>query len=412
MQSISRRTFVETLASPTLAPALASKRVNLACIGCGAHGAYLMRRIYESRQTISIHAVCDIYPPNLASAGDLVQAKEGRRPKSHHDYQEALVDRDVDAVFVAVPEHLHHPMLLAALEAGKHVYLDGCLGQTLEQSVRAIHVWQRSGLAVQIGLQNRSHFLYRRAKELIEAGMIGRVCEVRAFSHQVSPDRDPDWAGNPLTNIPSENWQRFLGALPHREWEGRHLFRWRNYWDYSAGISADLICHQMDTANFLCGRLAPVSCRASGALYAWENSDREVPDNLSVLYEYGDRFEVSLIVQLNASDPDSAEEFLGEDGSIEISKGRTLSVYRRKRSTNGFANPRTLELQLEMADAPINAVDTHVGNFLEAVRGREEALATPLAAHGCMVATHLAAFSYHANQRIVWNHGRPRLDIR
>jgi predicted dehydrogenase len=358
-----------------------------------------MQRLYASRQMIDVRAVCDIYPSNLEAAVALVETRQGTKPEAGFDFRKTLAAKDVEAVFLAAPEHLHHEMLLTALESGKHVYLDGCLGRTPEQFAGAMQAWRQSDLVVQVGLQNRSHELYQRAKELIASGTIGRVFEVRAFHNQVSPDRDPQWAAGTSAVLPAINWYAFLGSAPRRDLEYQRLFRWRNYEDYTFSVAADLLCHQADSAAFVCGRTAPpASCNASGAHYSGDGS-RELPDQFGVLYDYGDGLDVGISLRLNEPGPSFAEEFIGENGSVRIQNGQVLSVYRRKWSADGVSHPRILELQLDKPEGPEKAQDSHITNFLEAVRGRECPATPPPVSYSCMIAAYLAAASYRSHAR-------------
>jgi predicted dehydrogenase len=299
-------------------------------------------------------------------------------------------------------------MLVDSLTAGKHVYLDGCLGQNPEDTARAIQGWQRSGQVVQLGLQNRSHSLYRHVRELIDSGVIGRVHEVRATVCRPSPDRDPDWAAA-CGALSLESWKSFLAEAPACAVERRRLFRWRNYWDYSADIASDLLRHSVDTATFGIIRSAPSVCRASGALYAWANSDRELPDHFNLYYEYENQLSVTVSARLDDGEAVSSEEFLGTTGSVAVHDAKSLTVYRREPGPLRFATPRIRDHYEECPEAPVAALDAHLANFLEAIRGREHAVAAPSTVQGCMAAMQLAAMSYRANAPAIWNGGRPRL---
>jgi hypothetical protein len=83
----------------------------------------------------------------------------------------------------------------------------------------------------------------------------------------------------------NSDWSKFLGPAPRRDWDARRYFQWRLYWVYSAGISTDLVVHQTDITNFVCNRVVPASCMASGGMYRWtaSNDDRDVPDALSAI---------------------------------------------------------------------------------------------------------------------------------
>ena len=122
----------------------------------------------------------------MARGKDRMQTIWGNTPKTYEDYHELLATRVVDAVFIMTPEHLHHDMAIAALRAGKHVYLEKPLAHTIEEGFDIVREWKKSGKIVQVGTQNRSSSLYKKAKELVQQGMIGDVHFVRAFWYRNS----------------------------------------------------------------------------------------------------------------------------------------------------------------------------------------------------------------------------------
>ena len=181
------------------------------------------------------------------------------------------------------PEHLHHDMAIAALKAGKHVYIEKPLAHTIEEGWDIVKAWETvRRRSCQVGTQNRSSSLYKKAKELIQQGMVGDVHFVRAFWYRNGLPNEPSWR----YVIPAEatpqntDWKRFLGTAPKRAWDPHRYFQWRLYWDYSGGISTDLLVHQTDIVNFMLDKTVPKSCMASGGVYRWtdQTDDRDVPD--------------------------------------------------------------------------------------------------------------------------------------
>src|SRR5215471_7327239 len=125
----SRRTFFKSATAATIAavPVLAANdRLNVAWIGTGTRGYYLMQRYLAggNKSRADIVAVCDAYKGNLAKAKDLVQTEYGKAPKTYEDYRQLLADPSIDAVVIASPEHLHYPMFMAAIKAGKNIYVE------------------------------------------------------------------------------------------------------------------------------------------------------------------------------------------------------------------------------------------------------------------------------------------------
>ena len=176
----SRRDFVRT-AGAALAPAvLATQNVNseiqMAWIGTGGRGYYLMDMLYKGNsKPFKVVATCDTYDGNLAKGKDRIQTMGGNTPKTFKDFRELLADKSIDAVVIATPEHLHNDMAIAALKAGKHVYIEKPLSHTIEEGFEVVKAAEKSGKVVQVGTQNRSNSLYQKAKEMVAEGAIGSL---------------------------------------------------------------------------------------------------------------------------------------------------------------------------------------------------------------------------------------------
>src|SRR5262249_46625671 len=150
--------------------------------GCGGRGYYLMERAYQgSEGRFIITSVCDAFGPRIERAKERVKKMGGNDANGFGEYHDILKDPSVDAVIIATREHLHHSMAIAALRAGKNIYLEKPIAKTVEQGYEIIAEAEKSKKVVQVGTQNRSNELYKKAKELVQQGMIGDCHYVRAF---------------------------------------------------------------------------------------------------------------------------------------------------------------------------------------------------------------------------------------
>ncbi|MDQ6675997.1 MAG: Gfo/Idh/MocA family oxidoreductase, partial [Acidobacteriota bacterium] len=222
MSTVGRRDFLRTSAAvATTAASMArvaggaSDKVNLGWIGTGSRGFYVMGRAYESKDLMEVVAVCDTYAGNLAKAKDQVQTKGGNTPKTYVDYRELLADPNVDSVAISTPEHLHFAMAMAALKAGKNIYLEKPIAHTIEEGAQIVALAEKTGKVVQVGTQNRSNKLYKRAKEMNEQGMLGECHFTRAFWYRNFDTHAPvpaAWRYVIPDDASPENtdWKRFL----------------------------------------------------------------------------------------------------------------------------------------------------------------------------------------------------------
>src|SRR5882724_5088221 len=164
-----RRDFLKTAASaaalaiPAAMPAQgATDTPNIGWIGVGTRGYWVLQQMYAGNpNTTKVAALCDTFTDHLNKGVDYVQTKWGNKPDAYADYRRILDRKDIDTVFIATPEHLHYPMFMAAMKAGKHVYVEKPLAHTIEQGAEMVKAWEKAGVVAQVGTQNRSSTLYR-----------------------------------------------------------------------------------------------------------------------------------------------------------------------------------------------------------------------------------------------------------
>ena len=417
MDELSRRNFMKTAAAAALAAAPASMpvlgandRVKVGWIGTGSRGYHVMGQMYQgSKDMVEVVAVCDTFSGNLAKGKDRVQTMGGNTPKTYVDYKEILADPSIDVVFIATPEHLHYAMAMAALKAGKNIYLEKPIGHTIEEGAEIVKLAEKTGKVVQVGTQNRSNKLYIRAKEMFEQGMIGEVHYVRAFWYRNFDPTAPIPAAwryviPPDANESNSDWNRFLGSAPKRPFDKHRYYQWRNYWDYSGGISTDLLVHQTDISNFVLGKVLPTTCMASGGIYMWgKPDDREVPDTLSALYEYPDNFHLNYSCYFGNDQYGYGEQFLGSEGTIEVLDRQKLHFYPQKFNKQPIKGRQEVHLDYLKDFNQADATEAHVKNFIEAVQGKAKAIAPARAGQIAAIPGHMATLSYKNNKKIYWD---------
>jgi predicted dehydrogenase len=409
-ENTSRRSFVKAVALSAIPSLAQSDQVTVGAIGVGSRGYYLMERLYVgSGDNVKVLAVCDTYEGNKNKAKDRVQTMGKNTPTTHVDYHELLADKDINTVIIATPEHLHHSMTLAALKAGKNVYIEKPLAHTIEEGEEVLKAAKASGRLVQVGTQNRSNTLYGKAKELVGQGMIGDCHYVRAFWYRNSlPTGAPAWRYNIPKDADEKNtdWAKFLGPAKKRAFDKQRYYQWRLYWDYSGGISTDLLVHQTDIANFVMGKTVPRSCMASGGIYRWtdSNDDREVPDTMSAIYEYSGKFHINYSCYFGNDNYGYGEQFCGNEGTIEVLNRQVLTFSPQKFNGNPPAHVAARkELKIEMPGNDNKAVEAHLRNLIEAVQGKAKLIAPVEIGQQAAISGHLATLSLRNNKKVLWD---------
>ncbi|MEO8370419.1 MAG: Gfo/Idh/MocA family oxidoreductase [Candidatus Solibacter sp.] len=421
---LNRRNFIKA-AAVAAAPAVVSaqgtnNKINIGWIGVGTRGYAGLDWLHTAAANeVQISAIADTYQGYIARAQDRLQTIWGAKAKAYVDYRELLADKAIDAVYIMTPEHLHHDMTIAALKAGKHVYIEKPLAHTIEEGFEIVKAWEQAKKIVQVGTQNRSSSLYIKAKELIKQGLVGDVHFVRAFWYRNGLPNEPSWR----YVIPAEatpqntDWNRFLGPAPKKAWDPHRYFQWRLYWDYSGGISTDLLVHQTDIVNFMLGKTVPKSCMASGGNYRWTDpaDDRDVPDCLTAVYDYADKMQLNYSCYLGNEYFGYGEEIMGNEGTIRVMNRQDLyfepETYNSRSATVPSKAPEAIKARAAIhingqqeykeRDGAIN----HFRNFIQSILGKEQPIAPPPVGQQAAISGHMATLSYKNQKKVLWDEG-------
>ncbi|MBS1830613.1 MAG: Gfo/Idh/MocA family oxidoreductase [Acidobacteria bacterium] len=331
--STTRRHFLQASTAIPLATPLAfaaNDKIQIATIGIGGMGSEDTRSA-SAQPGVKLVAACDIYQ------GRLTRAKElwGSDLFTTRDYREILNRKDIDAVIIATPDHWHAKIAIDAMEAGKDVYVEKPMVQQIPDGVKVAEAQKRTGRILQVGSQRVSSIVYRKAKDLIEAGVIGdlnlveawwdRNSAIGAWQYSIPPDATPE-------NI---DWDRFLGSAPKRPFEPIRLFRWRNYKDYGTGVAGDLFVHLFSGLHYITGSTGPTRVYSTGGLRFW-NDGRDVPDVMLGIYDYPAHgklpaFNLALRVNfVNGASENSGFRFVGSEGTLSLSGSVTVTRVPRE----------------------------------------------------------------------------------
>jgi predicted dehydrogenase len=238
---------------------VADKKIRVGIIGCGDRGVGIMNVMKQLPEQFEIKAICDVLDFRLQNAINVYTSKN---LKSFKDYREVLDNKTVDAVFIATPLNMHFEIAQNALKAEKHVYLEKTMTYNADQAFELINIKKRYPAKVlQVGHQYRSSPLYYKVKEMIDAGYLGKVTQI-----------DCRWDRN-------GNWRR---AVPNPSLERQ--INWRMYKEYSGGLAAELLSHQIDFINWAFNT-QPDQIYATGGIDFYKDG-RETFDNIQATLRY------------------------------------------------------------------------------------------------------------------------------
>jgi len=418
--SVSRRTLLAS-ASAVAAPAFLSaqsmgSKIRVGWVGLGARGGkHIHTMVKVADKDVHIKAICDTYTTRLNATKDKLISDGSPAPETYDDYYKMLGDKDLDAIVVMTPEHLHRDMVIAALRAGKHVYCEKPLSHTIEEGFDIVREVEASGKKFQVGTQRRSAKVYQKAKEIYESGVLGDVVYARAYWYRNRQNGGaPAWRYEIPADATPENadYQKFLGDAPETPFDKERYFQWRLFWDYSGGISTDLLVHQTDAIHMITGRTYCNSVMCSGGVHAWQDG-REVPDTITAGFEYPENFHLNYSVSFANAGFGYAEELLGRNGTMVLRNLKDLEVYGEDPRLVAAGQKPAPEMAFNAKKdfGQGNPTNEHIRNFVDAVLGNEELNCPAIVGHQAAVTGHLATMSYRNQKAAFWDEEQGRYHL-
>jgi len=378
-----RRSFLVASGLSALASsraAGASDSIRLGAIGCGGR----MRSDLNSADVgggFDLVAGCDVYEPRR----DEIRERSHDLASTHLDYRELLDKKDIDAVFIAAPDHWHVRMAVDALAAGKDVYLEKPVTHALEESDTLIGAVRKSKRVLQCGMQQRSWSHFQDAVDLIQGGSLGRVTRIRTFWFQ---NYQSVTAPKPI-DTQLLDWKRWLGTAPDQPFDEEKFRHWRWFWNFGGGAMTDLFTHWIDVVHWAMKSPEPRIVQTLGDRYVFDKWD--CPDTIQSALRYPD-FEVGYEGTMVSSIDDGGLEFRGTKGTLKIDR-RGFAIHREH-----IAGENPVLSERSVADGTI----AHVQNFFSCVRDRKEPAAPVETGVAAARAGHLANLALRRGEKVAW----------
>ncbi len=370
----------------------ANERVTLALIGGHNQGRGVALRSVKAGAVIK--TFCDIDDDVLGKTGAEIAKAQGRDCGSAKDFRRVLEDRDIDAVIIATPDHWHTHMALAAMHAGKDVFVEKPLSQTIREGQMIRDAARKYKRVVQVGTMRRSGEHFRTAAEYVGSGKLGKVCLVRAWicQERKSIGRPPD--GAPPAGADYDMW---LGPAPKRPFNSnRFHYTWRFFWDYGNSELGNQGVHMLDVALWGIQMLKkqehslPRRVASLDGIY-WLDDAKEVPDTQVVTYDYGDlmlTWELRSFAGYTGIDGSRAgTSFHGSEGMLFVDD-RGWKVVRK----DGTADPVVKSSGL-----------THEKNFLDCIKSRQRPNADVEIGRLSTTLCHLGNISHHLKRDVIFD---------
>jgi predicted dehydrogenase len=372
----------------TVAP---GNRIVMGAIGVGSMGTGDMKGFLR-RDGVQMVAVCDVDKKHRGRAKRIVDDKYGNSDcRTYLDFREVIGRGDLNAVMLALPDHWHGVIGVAAAQAGLDIHAQKPLARTIREGRAICDAVKKYGVVWQTGSQQRSSGSFRRACELVRNGRIGKVHKVEVGL----PDGRATGA-KPLLPVPEGlDWDFWLGPAPWRAYQdfgrGDCHWDWRWIMDYSGGQLTDWAGHHIDIAHWGLGldRTGPVEIEGTG-VYP-QKGLYDVPFAYKFTCKYADG--LTMIVANDSWQPKGrGPTWYGDKGWIQVNRGKLDA--EPKSVLDSVIGPDEIELYKS---------DDHKGNFLDCIRTRAETIAPAEIGHRSISVALLGEIAMLTGRKMKWN---------
>jgi predicted dehydrogenase len=297
---MNRRNFLQssaalatTAAIPSFARASVTKSVsandtiNAALIGCGGMGAYDLGDMLKHKEVRCV-AICDVDQNSLNSTAKDIVKEHGKKPDLYGDYRKLLDRKDIDVVIIGTPDHQHCPIFLAACQAGKDIYTEKPIANSIAECDAMVAAAQQYKRVVQVGQQQRSGKHWHQMVEYLRTGALGKIGRVHIwanFNYAAMPPLGPN------TPVPDGvDFDAWLGAAPKVPFNPQRFHGlWRMFWDYGGGLITDWGVHLLDMGLWgMDIQSMPLKILSTGGKYLYPNGGHETFDTMAVTYQFPD----------------------------------------------------------------------------------------------------------------------------
>jgi predicted dehydrogenase len=379
----------------------ANDRIRLGVLGSGGRGRHVMR-VFLTHPDCVVAAVCDVYKPNLQQA----VADAGGTAEAYGDYRRVLDRQDIDAVLIAAPDHWHGPMTVAACQAGKDVYVEKPLSNSLEDGLKMVEAARQHRRVVQVGLQQRSWPHFQQAAKLVEDGLLGPVTHAAAL-FPGGYTRPPEPAQTPPPDL---DWDSFQGPAPRHPYVPSRQKSWRSFYDYGGGLITDWGVHLIDVVHWCLKDDNPRTAAAAAQQARLTQPDPEqAPDTFSLVWKY-DRFVLTFAnwaiphPELNPS----GTYFFGERGVMLVNRSGCAVRPLRARGRPGSPQPplpfEPILLKSPPEGGPMDPpTRAHIRSFLDAVKSRQRPNCDVEVGFRSTLPTLMALLAVRTGKTIAWD---------
>jgi len=365
-----------------------SDRIVMGAIGVGSQGTGNMRNFLGRKETRFV-AVCDVDKNHRDQAKRYVdEANNNTECRTYHDFREFLDKETPDAVSIALPDHWHMIITVAAAKKGIDIYGEKPLARTIREGRSIVTACEENDIIWQTGSWQRSVENFRRACELVRNGFIGKVNRVEVGL----PDGASLIGTPPVMPVPETlDWDFWLGPAPAVPYRGVSHWDWRWILDYSGGQLTDWAGHHIDIAHWGLDLddAGPVDVEGTGVYPREGIFDVPVEYDINCTYANGIVMRVANRSRLPFG---MGTAWYGDEGWIHVARGNVLEA----------SDPLILENEIP-EDGRLYYSQDHHQNFLDCVRSRKPTIAPVQTAHRSISVGLLCEIAMLTGQKLKWD---------
>lgn len=386
--------------SPKASVMGANDRINIGLIGCRSMGwTDLLNAI--NVPGVECVALCDIDKNILDSRAAELTKNKGKKPEIYGDYRKLLERKDIDAVLIGTPDHWHCLQLVDACAAGKDVYVQKPIANSIAECDMMAKAAKHYNRVVSVGQQQRSAKLWIEMKKFVDSGQLGHISRVNVWANFryaaiLNPAKDSE--------VPAHiDFDMWLGPAPERTYNAsRHHGSWRMFWDYGGGLLTDWGVHLLDMALWgMNVKDMPNRVMATGGNWAYPDNFAETFDTMSVIYEFDDFVMTwnNTTIESGPYGKNYGVEFVGTNGTL-VANREGWEVYPLQ------GKCEAAKCTPDYQDLPL-----HHADFYNCMRTRNMQTACTID-NGAMCAkyAHLGNISARVGSALVYDNEKQRFD--
>lgn len=385
----------------------ANDTINIGVIGCNGMGWSNVNSLLHMNDVV-LTAICDVdknvIQKRLADYAKLRQ----NTPKTYVDYREMLNDKSIDAVVIGTPDHWHCKIMVDAVKAGKHVYVEKPIANSIAECNIMVAAQEKTGKIVQAGQWQRSGPHYKKAIDFVQSGVLGKIRLVKVWAYQ-------GWM-KPVPVVPDSeapegvDYKQWLGPAAMRKFNAnRFHFNFRWFWDYAGGLMTDWGVHEIDIALYAMKVSVPKSVMATGGKLAYPDDASETPDTLQAVFEYENfnmLWEHATGIDSGPYNRSEGIAFIGNNGTLVVDRGGYEVIVEHQ--ANGYGNKGANKMEpIEAYKKPndLNYLDLATQNFIEAVKKNDQSLLNTPIKSGSVAAINaqMGNIAYRTGSKVFWD---------